>query len=144
MRHADPLLCREADVFARLLTAGAASPAALDAYVAAHARLQALRPGSAFQQRLVRHAARGVFHARSADGYARLFDPHGPLRRKLVLMLAILESTPPTHRLLDSAVGGSFATAAPRLVAYGLRGVFCTAIGTLWFWPLRLFLGERP
>ena len=137
-RPADDQLAAEARVFGRLLTAGDAPPAAVAAYVTAHDQ-EVFRRGTPFQMKLARAAARGVFSARMADGYARLFDPYGPLRRKLVLMLAILECTPPTHRVLDAPVGGGFAGALLRLAGYGLRAVFCTALGTLVFLPQRFF-----
>jgi hypothetical protein len=131
-------LAREADVFARLLAGVPGSPAAVEAYVSAHER-EVFRRGTPFQKTLAGHAARGVFHARVADGYARLFDPHGPLRHKLVLMLAILECTPPTHSRLDAPIGGGFCAAVVRLAGYGLRGAFCTALGVLIFHPRRLW-----
>jgi hypothetical protein len=137
------MLRREADCFARLLCGAAATPDAIDAYVDAHGHRDALHPASAFQGKLIRHASRGVFSARTADGYARFFDPRGPLRCKLVLMLAILESMPPTHRALDAPVGGALPGAVVRLVPYGLRAVFCIVLGILFFAPLRLVTQER-
>lgn len=132
------MLRREADCFSRLLCGAAAPPDAIEAYIDAHGHLDALRSANAFQGKLVRHASRGVFSARMADGYARFFDPRGPLRHKLVLMLAILESMPPTHRLLDAPVGGALLGAAVHLVLNGLRAVFCIVLGVLFFAPLRL------
>ena len=130
-------LHREAAAFARLLTGEPARLNVVDAYVAAHESHPDLLAGTPFQRRLIATASRGVFRARIADGYARFFDPYGPLRRKLVLMLAILESTPPTHRLFDTPIGGSPAGAFVPLVAYGLRSVFCTLLGVILFMPLR-------
>ena len=134
----DVILRREAACFSRLLCGIEISPRASDAYVEAHAHVDGLSCGNAFQRLLIRHASRGVFFARMADGYARFFDKHGPLRHKMVLLLAILESTPPSHPLLDAPVGGSFVPAVIRLVAAGLRAVACIALGTLLFTPLRL------
>lgn len=139
----DLALRREADCFARLLWGAAAPPNAVDAYVDAHGHRDALRPVGAFQGKLIRHAARGVFFARAADGYARLFDPSGPLRCKLVLMLAILESMPPTHRFLDAPVGGGPSGAALHLFLHGSRALFCTVLGILYFAPLRLVTQEH-
>lgn len=139
----DPTLRREADCFSRLLCGVAAPPDAIEAYIDAHGHRDALRSANAFQEKLVQHASRGVFSARMADGYARFFDPRGPLRHKLVLMLAILESMPPTHRLLDAPVGGAFLGAVVYLVLHGLRAVFCIVLGILFFAPLR-FVTQEP
>jgi hypothetical protein len=61
--------------------------------------------------------------ARLADQYARLAAPTSLLRRKLVLLLAILETTPPHYRAIDAPLaGGRGATVA----ALAVRGVAAT------------------
>jgi nucleoside-diphosphate-sugar epimerase len=132
-------LKNEADCFAELLTGEGASQAALDAYLRAHQERDDLGASSPFSQHLVDVAAKGTLSARMADGYARFFDKHGSLRRKLVLMLAILECLPPTHRKLDAPVGGSLLAAVPQLVGYGTLSVLCTLLGLLRFAPRKLF-----
>ncbi len=42
-------------------------------------------------------ARTGPAGARLADSYARILRPHGPLRHRLVLFLAILENSPCSH-----------------------------------------------
>jgi hypothetical protein len=133
---------REAATFARLLTGAPAGAEALGAYLAAHRARPRAFAGTRFQRHLVASAARGPFRARIADAYARFFDPSGPLRCKLVLMLAILESIPPTHRRLDAPIGGSPVPALLRLVLYGLRSAGSLLLGVILFTPRRWFGGE--
>ena len=136
MSAADALR-REASTFARLI-AGVEPPGpAVDAYLRAHERRGDLGRGDAFQTRLVADASKSVFRARTADGYARLFDPHGPLRRKLVLMLAILECTPPVHRRLDAPPASGLLASLVLLKLYGLRAAACAALGVVRFEPAR-------
>ena len=49
-----------------------------------------------FEVTLVIFAGKGRIRARIADAYARIFFPHGALRQKLVLLLAIMETAPTT------------------------------------------------
>jgi hypothetical protein len=56
---------------------------------------------AAFDRRTLGFACRSVFFTRVADAYCAIFHRHGALRRKLVLLLAILEHAPPTASRFD-------------------------------------------
>jgi nucleoside-diphosphate-sugar epimerase len=56
---------------------------------------------SAFDRRTIRLARRDGFWVRAADAYCSIFYRHGVLRRKLTLLLAILEHTAPTAAHFD-------------------------------------------
>ena len=56
---------------------------------------------AAFDRRTLRFARRNVFFTRVADAYCAIFHRHGVLRRKLILLLAILEHTTPTAARFD-------------------------------------------
>jgi NADH dehydrogenase len=85
-------------------------------YRAAHDRLAALHSRDAFDLFLVRFARRGRLLTKLADAYAAVAMPSSVLRRKLVLLLAILETCPPYHRILDEPAGGGPVRASARLV----------------------------
>jgi hypothetical protein len=93
---------------------------------------------------MVLFAARGGWRVRVADAYARIFRPHGALRQKLTLLLAVLESAPATHREFTS--GGSGVAAAIGRSALSLLGfgvAFLT--GLLLLGPVHLVLSRaRP
>src|SRR5215469_12600701 len=59
-----------------------------------------------FDSFLVRVSAEGPTWARLADSYARVFRPGSALRKKLVLVLALLECAPPSFEALDRVPGG--------------------------------------
>lgn len=93
---------------------------------------------------LVLFAAHGGWRARVADAYARIFRPHGALRQKLTLLLAILENAPATHREF-TAGGTGIASAIGRtiLALAGFGAAFL--VGLLLLGPAHLVLSRaRP
>ena len=87
--------------------------------------------GDALDAALLRSATGGPVRAQVADAYARIFRPRGALRRKLILLLAILENTPPTHRTLTAGSDGRWVSAALRIA--GALAVFGLALGAGFF-----------
>lgn len=81
----------------------------------------------------------GALPLRLADGYARFFRPRSLLRRRLVLMLAILENSPPSERRLNSGEEGSLAGVGLHLLATLVVGGTCIVLGTLLLGPVHLF-----
>lgn len=76
---------------------------------------------------------------RVADAYARLLDPRALLRHKLVLALAVLESSSPSHRAFD-ATATSLPGVALRLAAAGLGFALAAAAGLVVLGPVHLVL----
>ncbi len=136
----------ECRVFARHLLDIEPDAYVLGTYRDAVARLPALSPTSAFDGVLLARARRGGLWTRLADAYAALFARDSALRRRLVMVLAILETRAPFHHHLDTPDGRPGAAlwlrTAARIVAAGLS----LAGGVLVFVPLRLAAGAlgRP
>jgi hypothetical protein len=113
MMLSDPShLRRECQAFARYLIGDAPLPYVIEKYVSAHDKRPALVPAHAFDRFLVGFAAAGPFFTKIADSYARLVAPASPLRKKLILLLAILESSSPAYRSFERVDAG----AAPLLI----------------------------
>jgi hypothetical protein len=95
-----PQLQRECDVFCRYLVGTPASAYVMAKYRDFHSRdpFQLDR----FERFLVRVAACGPLFARFADTYASRFARRAILRRKLVFLLAVLESAPPSADYIDT------------------------------------------
>ena len=131
----------ECAVFARHLVGAAPDAYVVGRYEAAHAaRPETFASADAFGAFTVRLACHGPFAARMADAWCRLFEPRGLLRRKLVLLLAILETAPPFHREFDAVRGSRTAQAAA--LATGLAAwMLALGLGTLVLLPARLVLG---
>lgn len=131
-------LARECEVFVRYLLGREVRPYVVDRYVAAHRFRGELEPPSGgFDALLVSLARGGPRRAWLADCYARLWAPGSHLRRKLVLLLAVLECAPPTARELGSETGEHPARVALRLVVRGLAFVGGAVLASLLLLPAR-------
>ena len=95
---------------------------------------------------LVRFAGGGSFRARVADAYARMFRPHGLLRRKLILVFAILESSRAYHREITAGGDGNYWVAWLRIAGSIVGFLAALTVGIAVFLPqhlLTLRTGKR-
>jgi hypothetical protein len=136
---------RECQSFTRYLTGLTPSAYIRDKYQDFHRQSDALASLKAdhFDQLLVKTAARGAGWARLADSYASRFAKGSALRKKLVLMLAILECTPPAFGELDRVPRGGAAAAILRMglstAGYGV----CLLASFLIFAPARVWMARE-
>lgn len=126
MSEPSTILERECAVFTRFLTGLDPSGYVRTRYVAAHAVRPHFAETTPRETRLVALAAAGRFWCRLADAYAALFEPQGLLRRKLVMLLAVLETCPPYFEVLDRPLRGGWPGA---LLGLTLRGIRAVAVG---------------
>ena len=90
-------------------------------------------------ERCLLAAARGGgLPLRMADGYARFFRPRSLLRRRLILLLAILENSESTGHALNSGAEGTLLSVGLRLVATLAASGLCLAAGVIVFGPLHV------
>ena len=129
---------RECTIFATHLVGRPANDYVLRKYAEAHVVSDAFEPAGAFEAWLIRTAGRHRWATMVADAYARLFLPDSALRRKLVLLLAILETCPPSHQQIDRAVGGPPALVLVRLAVRGSIAAGAALAGLVIFTPVRL------
>jgi len=137
------VVAAECRVFAHYLADTEASPYVQHAY---GKLLPTSDVPSAVRDRLIERALlsvarQGTLATRVADGYARFFVPRSLLRRRLVLMLAILENSPGSEKLLNSGDEGSLVGVGVRLVLTGIASVLCSVLGVVIFAPLHLVSG---
>ena len=99
---ARPALEDEAHAFSLALIGAAPDAYVAAQYARAHQNLP-LQPATPFDRVLLALAARGPWALRAADGYARIFAPTSALRRKLCVLVAILESASPSDAAFASA-----------------------------------------
>ena len=134
---------RECRVFTRHLVGADPDPLVLASYRRAVASVPALAAKSSWDRTLLSVARRGVVGARCADAHAAVFAPASTLRKRLVLLLAILESCSPYAESIDRALGGSALGAIARV---GLRGVVALLgllVGTVVLLPVHAVLALR-
>lgn len=125
MSEPSPSLERECAVFTRFLTRLEPSEYVRTRYAAAHRARPQLAATMPREARLVALAATGPVWCRLADAYAVLLEPRGLLRRKLVVLLAVLETCPPYFEVLDRAGRGGWLGAVLGLT---LRGIGALAV----------------
>ncbi|MCE9596212.1 MAG: hypothetical protein K8S98_18635 [Planctomycetes bacterium] len=134
------ILEREGATFGRYLGAGESSHRALAKYREAHELGVVVTSAAStrFDRALVGFARLGTFATRLADTHARLFRKGGLLRRKLVLLLAILETHADTADRVDAPTVGSPAVfvveVAFRLIVFAVLAL----VGLVVFLPLRV------
>lgn len=136
----DARLERECRVFTRHLIGRDPGDYVTGRYLDAHRVRQDFTPRSRFDRFLCGFARRSPFLARFADAFAAVFAPGSVLRRKLVLLLAMLESCAPHYRRLE-AVSGSRALAFAGLIGRGLVAALVLLLSLVVFVPARVLLG---
>lgn len=138
-------LAHECRVFTQHLIGTAPTPYAIDVYARAHAASARFIGQSTLDAVLVALARRHWLAARVVDGYARLLAPSGLLRRKLVLVLAILETSAPHYQRIDSPLAQGPAATMAALAVRGVLGVLGAAVGCIVLLPIHAVvrLGER-
>lgn len=128
---------QEFATFSRYLGTPVPGDRATLAYRRAHPSAAAVA-GDRLDRWLVTLARRSPALCALADGYARLARPNGTLRRRLVLALAVLESTPAWHAGYDTALPGSPATAWGSIVGQGIGWVVRTGLAVVVLAPVHL------
>ena len=134
---------RECWVFTEYLLGCAAHAYAIRKYAEAHQVSDVFSAGNRFDFFLVRAARIHWAIAKLADGYARMFAPRALLRRKLVLLLAILETSAPSCHLIDSVEGGNRLALLVRLAARATVSMLSLVAGVMMFLPAQLIFGWR-
>ena len=136
----------ESSAFTRYLAGTSPSDYVRRKYAEGHAAIPYRQTNNedAFDAVLVLVARGGSVRSRVADAYARIFRPHGALRQKLTLLLAILENSPDTHRRFTSGGNGTLAGIlgiAASLLVFSLS----LLAGFILLGPAHLLLrGRRP
>lgn len=136
MTDSPGLLEAEAQSFGRTLLGIAPGGYVAAQYAKAHRHLP-LQPDTAFDRVLMTVAARGPWALRAADGYARIFAPGSALRRKLSVLVAILESTSPSDAAFASAEKHPAAVLGQLLLA-GAGFALVLGLGVIVLAPIHL------
>ena len=140
----DQELIHECAVFTRYLIGLSPTEYVTRKYVAAHGALDVLTPVDRFDRLLLRLAKGTVVTRWPAAAFARVAAPDSALQKKLVTLLAILETDARSGKKIDTAPSASALTL---VVLLGLRG-FLAAVallaGAVLLAPLRVLLsGHR-
>jgi len=124
---------------ARYVSDATPTPYQVTKYLDFHQRRH-LAPANAFDALLLRLSRTGWFGLALADSYSGLFCRQSVVRSKLVLALAILESSPPSFAALDAPDAGR-GLVWVRMVMRGAMAGFSTLFAALFLLPVQLVLG---
>lgn len=137
MSDARATLERECRTFTRYLVGREPTPYVVGKYCDAHTASQAFT-GDRFDHRITATARLHPFTTFVADAYARFFAPRGGFRKKLILLLAILETCPPFYREMEQAADGRLLAQVIHVGARLVLFVPAVIVGAVLFVPLRL------
>jgi len=137
----DARLARECRVFTRHLIGSDPSDYLIARYVDAHRLRPVFTATSRLDRFLCAFARADPLLTPVADAWSAVFAPTAVLRRKLILLLAMLESAAPHYRRLE-AVPSVRAGAFVSLLARGLLAVLTLIVSLVVFVPARLLLGR--
>lgn len=140
---ADDTLDRECRTFSRHLVALDPTPMVIAKYREAHQVLGVLSDTRPFDRWLVAFARRGPARARVADAYAAAFARSSPLRKKLVTLLAILETTAPSHEAIDGPLTGGRLAVVLRVALGVASSAAFLVLGALLIAPVRALMALR-
>lgn len=131
-------LDRECRTLTRALVGAAPGPYVEGRYRDAHDRLPGLAPATLLDRVLLAAVRAHPALARLADAYAAVAARRSVTRRKAVLLLAILESSPGHHARVDRPDAVGRAATALALTLRGLGGLLAAVAGCVIFAPVHL------
>jgi hypothetical protein len=125
-------LARECDVFTRYL-GHRCTPYLIGKYQDGHGAMPTTSRSDLLDRALLAFARVGPWATGLADTYAALFRRDARLRLKLVLLVAILENAPGSHRWFDEAVESTRTTVAGVMVLTGISWALRTVVAVAVF-----------
>lgn len=134
---------RECRSYTRYLTGQAPTRYVIEKYSDFHQKMGAAEGRDRFDCFLVRTSARGPLWARLADSYGSVWRKNSPVRKKLVLTLALLESASPSFEDLDRSPGGGWPGVMLRLALGSLSYAGSLAASFALFTPVHLWMAVR-
>lgn len=135
---------RECRLFTRWLTGLAANEYVIGKYALAHRANEALSARDRFDRLLLRLARLNRLAVRLADSYSAALRPRGVLRKKLVLLLAILETCPPYCDAVERVHPRPLPWVLAVLILRGLVAIVCVVVAVAILLPLQLILALIP
>ena len=133
-------LQRECRLFTQYLLGCAPDRYVEQKYIEAHEVLSNLVPVNRFDVFLTSTARRHSIFLKVADAYAGIFDNRGLLRKKLVLLFAILETSSPFFQKIDSVDRGGKFLLACKSVFRGFVSVLSLIAGAILFVPASMVM----
>ena len=136
--RSDAALVQECQLYCRYLSGGAASGYLSDKYVDCHRQFPIVPDSRSIDTVLHRASQSSVFACRLADCYSAVFLRQSTVRRKLIIVLAILECSKNFGRL-DTPTNRPGASAYAKLALVGINYCALVLCAMLLFGPIHLY-----
>ena len=140
-RAEESISAGECKVFTHYLCGLAPTSYVAEKYAEAQCRNSAYSATASFDRFLIRFAGLHPIATKLADVYARLFAPESVLRKRLILLLAILESTTFSDAFLERVDSSSKIVIASQGAWRGFVLVTALLLSLLVLLPCRIFIG---
>lgn len=140
-RAENSLPARECEVFTHYLCGSSPTPYVAEKYADAQRRNLAYAATASFDRYLIRIARLHPIATKLADVYARLFAPASVLRKRLILLLAILESTTFSDAFLERVDSSSKLVIASEAAWRGFVLLMALLLSLVLLLPCQLLLG---
>jgi len=137
-------LLHECRVFCRYLCGSDPQPYVERKYVEAHEKVSGLTASTRFDRFLLGFVIRGPLYTKLADSYARFFASASVVRKKLVLLAAILETCPGASRFLGPMDSGNQFLLLLRMFGKGLLFLTSLLLAVIFLLPVQLVLEPGP
>jgi hypothetical protein len=138
MKAKEASLGRECHVFFQYLCDLKIDPYIVAKYCEAHRKVPAYTPSPGFDHLLVRFATLRSSFTRMADCYSRFFAPRSALRKKLILLIAILESSSAASVFVDTIDTQNKLLLSGRLLLQAITFLANLGLGAALLLPCRL------
>lgn len=134
---------RECQTYVRYLCGQNPSSYLTEKYLDFHQQNGAGLELDEFDRFLVRFSSRSLLCARLADSYARVFRKESAVRKKLILVLGLLECAPDTFQKLDRVPAGGFLGGVFLLAVSSAKFILSVIASTIILLPARVRI-SRP
>ena len=128
-------LDHECTVFAQYLTNEKPNSYVLAKYSDAHGANEIFHDSGPFDTFLIDICRKGAFATRLVDAYTSVFCRGSVVRKKMVLLVAILENCSPTHRYFESLDSEGKARLCIRMLWVGIGCIVALVSSIIMFMP---------
>ena len=138
-------LVRESKVYTKFLINDEPTSYIQNKYQKAHHRSNIFEGNVSdpFDDFLIKFSSKNGFFIKLADSYASFFKKNSLIRKKLILLLALLESTAPSYRQFESPDSSSKLAIIFMLFTKGVVFVIIFIAAIVFFLPVRFLYSLR-
>ena len=133
---------KECRIFCSYLLGKKANAYILDKYTDCHRRVD-MSAKNEFDNFLVKKASKNTLLTKLCDSYSRFFYPRSLLRKKLIYLLAILETSSPYSQIIDRSDEKGKSWLGFQIIIRGLGFAFSLFFSFFFLFPFQILLKSK-